>query len=32
VKVGPFPSRGDAENQLAALESAGFEGIVVPAH
>ncbi len=32
VKVGPMPSRADAERQLADLEGAGFEGIVVPAH
>ncbi|MEP6994516.1 MAG: septal ring lytic transglycosylase RlpA family protein [Acidobacteriota bacterium] len=32
VKVGPLPARGDAEAELAALEGAGFEGIVVPAH
>jgi rare lipoprotein A len=32
VKVGPFPSRRDADDRLAALENAGFEGIVVPAH
>ena len=32
VKVGPLPSRQDAEEKLASLETAGFEGIVVPAH
>jgi rare lipoprotein A len=32
VKVGPMPSRAEAERQLAALEDAGFEGIVVPAN
>jgi rare lipoprotein A len=32
VKVGPLPSREDAESKLAALEDAGFEGIVVLAH
>jgi rare lipoprotein A len=30
VKVGPFDTRADAETRLAALERAGFEGIVVP--
>jgi rare lipoprotein A len=30
VKVGPVDSRGDAEEKLASLEQAGFEGIVVP--
>ena len=30
VKVGPFDTRADAESRLAALENAGFEGIVVP--
>jgi rare lipoprotein A len=30
VKVGPYPSRADAQSVLAALEAAGFEGIVVP--
>jgi peptidoglycan lytic transglycosylase len=30
VKVGPYPSRVDAEVVLRALEAAGFEGIVVP--
>jgi len=30
VKVGPFDSRSDAEDKLAELEHAGFEGIVVP--
>ncbi len=30
VKVGPFDTRADAQARLAALESAGFEGIVVP--
>jgi rare lipoprotein A len=30
VKVGPFDTRADAESRLAALETAGFEGIVVP--
>jgi rare lipoprotein A len=32
VKVGPLASRDEAESRLAALEQAGFEGIVVPAH
>ena len=32
VKVGPLPAREDAETKLSALEDAGFEGIVVPAH
>ena len=32
VKVGPFDGRAEAEARLAALEDAGFEGIVVPAH
>ena len=32
VKVGPFDSRESAETKLAALEDAGFEGIVVPAN
>jgi rare lipoprotein A len=31
VKVGPLDSRADAEAALAALEQAGFEGIVVAA-
>lgn len=31
VKVGPFASRREAEETLAELEEAGFEGIVVPA-
>lgn len=31
VKVGPFDSHESAEANLAALEDAGFEGIVVPA-
>ncbi len=31
VKVGPFDSRESAETNLAALEDAGFEGIVAPA-
>lgn len=30
VKVGPFPSREEAQSVLASLEAAGFEGIVVP--
>jgi rare lipoprotein A len=30
VKVGPVDSRGDAKAKLAAIEAAGFEGIVVP--
>lgn len=30
VKVGPFPSRRDAEEALASLEQQGFEGIVAP--
>jgi len=30
VKVGPYPTRADAEKVLRALEAAGFEGIVVP--
>jgi rare lipoprotein A len=30
VKVGPFDSRGQAEETLHQLESEGFEGIVVP--
>jgi DedD protein len=30
VKVGPFATRELAEHSLAALESAGFEGIAVP--
>jgi rare lipoprotein A len=30
VKVGLYPSRADAQAALSALESAGFEGIVVP--
>ena len=32
VKVGPLPSREDAEDALARIEASGFEGIVVPAH
>ena len=32
VKVGPLDSRADAEAALAALEAAGFEGIVVAAN
>ncbi len=32
VKVGPVDSRADAEAQLASLEQAGFEGIVVAAN
>jgi rare lipoprotein A len=32
VKVGPLPSRDDAQDTLARLEQAGFEGIVVPAN
>jgi rare lipoprotein A len=30
VKVGPYPTRADAQAVLHSLESAGFEGIVVP--
>lgn len=30
VKVGPYPSRPEAQAVLRALEAAGFEGIVVP--
>jgi rare lipoprotein A len=30
VKVGPYPSRADAQSALLALESDGLEGIVVP--
>jgi rare lipoprotein A len=30
VKVGPYPTRSDAEKVLRSLEAAGFEGIVVP--
>jgi rare lipoprotein A len=30
VKIGPYPSRAEAQAALTALESAGFEGIVVP--
>ncbi len=30
VKIGPYPSRADAQAALSALEAAGFEGIVVP--
>jgi rare lipoprotein A len=30
VKVGPFPTREDAQAALTALEAMGFEGIVVP--
>ena len=30
VKVGAYPSRGQAQDVLAALERQGFEGIVVP--
>lgn len=30
VKVGPYPSREQAQSALRELESAGFEGIVVP--
>ena len=30
VKVGAYPSRGKAQDVLAALERQGFEGIVVP--
>lgn len=30
VKVGPFDSRAAAEEELAALEDEGYEGIVVP--
>ncbi len=30
VKVGPFPTREDAQAALATLEALGFEGIVVP--
>ena len=32
VKVGPLSTRSDAEDTLAHLEQAGFEGIVVPAN
>jgi rare lipoprotein A len=32
VKVGPLAGRSEAEARLSALEDAGFEGIVVPAH
>jgi len=32
VKVGPMSTRIDAEDTLARLEQAGFEGIVVPAN
>ena len=32
VKVGPLDSRADAQAELAALEAAGFEGIVVAAN
>jgi rare lipoprotein A len=32
VKVGPLAGRAEAEARLSALEDAGFEGIVVPAH
>ena len=31
VKVGSYPSRGEASGVLAELEQEGFEGIVVPA-
>lgn len=30
VKVGPFDARREAQDELAALEEEGFEGIVVP--
>jgi rare lipoprotein A len=30
VKVGAYPSRGQAQDVLAALERQGFEGIIVP--
>ena len=30
VKVGPLDSRADAEEKLAQVEAAGFEGIVMP--
>jgi len=30
VKIGPYPTRSEAEGVLRSLESAGFEGIVVP--
>ena len=30
VKVGPLPSKADAESELARLERDGYEGIVVP--
>ena len=30
VKVGPLDSRADAEEKLAEIEAAGFEGIVMP--
>lgn len=32
VKVGPLAGREEAQARLSALEDAGFEGIVVPAH
>jgi rare lipoprotein A len=32
VKVGPLPSRSEADAALTILEQAGFEGIVVPAN
>ena len=32
VKVGPLDSRADAEEKLAQVEAAGFEGIVMPAN
>lgn len=32
VKVGPLPSRAEADATLTILEQAGFEGIVVPAN
>ena len=30
VKVGPVPSRNEAEEKLAQVEAAGFEGVVMP--
>jgi rare lipoprotein A len=30
VKVGPLETRGDAEEKLAQVEAAGFEGVVMP--
>jgi DedD protein len=32
VKVGPFPSRSEADAALTILEQASFEGIVVPSN